>query len=302
MSIRSPQQAYESLKRHLKESYGRQGLKQGALEAAKNHIVFERLVSHLAESDHKEWALKGGMLMNIRFPETSRATKDVDLAYWGLDKGITYTDIKRILARDLNSQSEDMFSFLVGDTRNGEMTEESEGSRTASFHIKAMLGKNLVTSFLLDVGVSDMPHSVIQEGYKTGYSDFMDYASSKFPAISKEQHFAEKIHAYTKPREKFENMRFKDLFDMSVLVDSGMDRDRLDNAINYVFGFRGTHSPVDSLDPPPESWRSLYNKLCDEHGLEEDLDSSFNKVVTYLIDSEMLADNTPVEDDGISFQ
>jgi hypothetical protein len=50
---------------------------------------------------------------------------------------------------------------------------------------------------------------------------FADIASLKIPVISVEQHFAEKIHAYTLPRVSGFNSRVKDLVDLVLLIQEG---------------------------------------------------------------------------------
>ena len=280
--VKSPQQAFEVLKKHLNYEVKVGGAKgQGARESIKKNIAFERMISRLAQSNHKDWAVKGGTLMNIRFPEMSRATKDVDLAFWNMGADVSYSEIKNTLMRDLAKNNGDMFTFMVAETKGGKMSAKAKGTSTASFHIKAMLGKNLVSAFPLDIGVEDMPFGIGSGSIHTNYSDFMDYARSSFPAISKEQHFAEKIHAYTKPREKFENMRFKDLFDMSVLVKSGLNVEKLHKTMDYVFSFRATHD-FEGLDTPPESWADLYQEISFIHGLNETVDESFEIVDKYV--------------------
>jgi len=280
MSPKSPQQAFEILKKHLRDSnsHKKGKEKQGSLEAEKNHIVFERLIDRLATSEEKSWALKGGMLMNIRSPEMSRATKDVDITFWNIDKDITYDEIKDMLMKDLAVNKPDFFSFEVSDAKDGKISDKESGTMTATYHIKAMLGKNLVTSFHMDVGVSDKPYNIDNVDYQSKYSDFMGYAALTFPAVSIEQHFAEKLHAYTKPMERFENTRFKDLFDMSVMAEGDIDFERLKDTIKHVFDIRGTHDVPTELSSPPVSWKNLYNKLAKEHGLNETIEESFEKV------------------------
>ena len=62
-------------------------------------------------------------------------------------------------------------------------------------------------------------------------------------AISKEQQFAEKLHAYTLPRPDAPNSRVKDLVDMILLIQmSTMDKAVLERAIQTTFELRGTHA------------------------------------------------------------
>jgi hypothetical protein len=62
-------------------------------------------------------------------------------------------------------------------------------------------------------------------------------------AISKEQQFAEKLHAYTLPRPDRFNTRVKDLVDMLLLIREGsIDEDVVRENLSKVFHRRNTHS------------------------------------------------------------
>jgi len=60
--------------------------------------------------------------------------------------------------------------------------------------------------------------------------------------IPREQQFAEKLHAYTLPRQGATNTRVRDLVDMVLLIHSAtLDRDRVTEAIRVTFERRKTH-------------------------------------------------------------
>ena len=61
---------------------------------------------------------------------------------------------------------------------------------------------------------------------------FAGIAPSKVPAISREEQFAEKLHAYSLPRAGRPNSRVKDLVDLLLLIESGtLDVDRVGQCI-----------------------------------------------------------------------
>jgi predicted nucleotidyltransferase component of viral defense system len=70
----------------------------------------------------------------------------------------------------------------------------------------------------------------------------------EFCGISKEDQFAEKLHAYTRPREGRSNSRVKDLIDMVLLIDLGLESARLRKALEKTFARRNSH-------PLPPHWR-----------------------------------------------
>ena len=77
-----------------------------------------------------------------------------------------------------------------------------------------------------------------------------------------ETHVAEKLHAYTMPRER-PNSRVKDLPDIALLASTrALDAGRLRAAIEQTFTFRKTHAPPHSMPPPMEAWRVPYGAMA----------------------------------------
>jgi nucleotidyltransferase AbiEii toxin of type IV toxin-antitoxin system len=60
--------------------------------------------------------------------------------------------------------------------------------------------------------------------------------------IPREQQFAEKLHAYTLPRQSAVNSRVRDLVDMVLLIQSDtMVEDKVAEAVSINFERRKTH-------------------------------------------------------------
>jgi hypothetical protein len=63
---------------------------------------------------------------------------------------------------------------------------------------------------------------VLREPYESlsgrDWLGFAGIASANFPAVSPEEQFAEKLHAFTLPRVGRENTRVKDLVDLVLLL------------------------------------------------------------------------------------
>ncbi len=82
-----------------------------------------------------------------------------------------------------------------------------------------------------------------------------------------ETHIAEKLHAYTMPRER-PNSRVKDLPDLALPATIGnLASLRVRRAIEQTFEFRGTHPVPMTLPAPPEHWRKQYEALAQEDSL-----------------------------------
>jgi hypothetical protein len=100
--------------------------------------------------------------------------------------------------------------------------------------------------------------------------------------IAGEQQFAEKLHAYTLPRNSA-NSRVKDLVDMALLIGAGgLDRQRLLNALHLTFERRGTHDLPANLVPPPADWQVPFRALAEECRLPGDLAALFAEVQEFL--------------------
>jgi hypothetical protein len=98
------------------------------------------------------------------------------------------------------------------------------------------------------------------------------------PAISREQQFAEKLHAYTLPRGST-NSRVKDLIDMALLIRSGqLAPEGTADALRLTFDKRQTHElPSGLLKPPPE-WQGRFNSLAEECQLPANMGALFAEV------------------------
>src|SRR6478672_2307467 len=99
--------------------------------------------------------------------------------------------------------------------------------------------------------------------------------------ISREQQYAEKLHAYTRPRIDQDNSRVKDLVDLLLLMQTEMDQPRLRDNIERTFAHRATHLLPPALPPPPESWRPRFQEPATECGLDVDMESAVRDVARY---------------------
>ena len=104
-------------------------------------------------------------------------------------------------------------------------------------------------------------------------------SAGKFPSISREEHFAQKSHAYTLPRGERSNTRVKDLVDLVLLIDAGgLDLGRLVRDVADTFRRCQTHEVPSALEPPPEFWGPVFAKLAGECGIDQEIATQFEKV------------------------
>jgi hypothetical protein len=108
--------------------------------------------------------------------------------------------------------------------------------------------------------------------------------------IGREQQFAEKIHAYTLPRNAA-NSRVKDLVDLALLIRAGgLDKRKILDALRLTFDRRGTRDLPERLFPPPADWQIPFHALAEECGLATDVAAVFAEVQEHF--EEVLARRT----------
>lgn len=117
-----------------------------------------------------------------------------------------------------------------------------------------LAGKVYGRSFGVDVAFGDPifgePESIVAE-------DVLGFAGIAPPTIRVypvETHIAEKLRAYTMPRDRL-NSRVKDLPDLALIATVGqLEARSLRAAIDQTFSFRGTHGVPHRLPVPPKLW------------------------------------------------
>ena len=118
--------------------------------------------------------------------------------------------------------------------------------------------------FHVDVGIGDEVIEPLDLVTGEDWLGFGGIAPPSFPIISAEQQFAEKLHAYTLPRERM-NTRTKDLIDMVLLIQQEkLEKEKVEAAVRATFEKRGTHALAKELDPPPKEWEPAFDELAAE--------------------------------------
>jgi len=152
----------------------------------------------------------------------------------------------------------------------------------ARYPVEARMDERIFARFHLDAGIGDV---VMQPFESIVCQDWLAFAGIEAPRvrmIAREQQFAEKIHAYTLPRNTA-NSRVKDLVDLALLIGSGgMDKERILDALRLTFERRGTHDLPAGLVPPPADWQIPFQALVEECGLPADVSVVFAGVQEYL--------------------
>ncbi len=247
-------------------------------------VAFDRLLARLFLQDPSPWILKGGYAMQLRILH-ARATKDIDLSLRDMkllsssvsdQNEAIFESLREKLALDLS----DYFIFSVGAAT---MDLEAAPYGGARFPIEIRMDGRIFSKFSLDIGVGDAVTEPLETITARDWLGFADIPSTPVLAISREQQFAEKLHAYTLPRDGRLNTRVKDLIDMVLLVDSEkLDAKRLTAAIVATFKRRGTHPAPVAFPEAPTQWTIPFEKLAEECGIVRDLQAAHQKVTSYL--------------------
>lgn len=250
---------------------------QRDLERLRRQVAFERLLARLFADPEPPWLLKGGYAFELRLRQDqaqhARATKDIDLAIpvparlggdASADPLVTVRDrLQEAAERDLD----DWFIFRIGASIADLDAAPYGGAR---FPVEVVLAGRRFARFHLDVGLGDA--IIMPAEWLTGHETlaFAEITPAHIAVMPIAQQLAEKIHAYSLPRDgRRENTRVKDLVDLVLLLKLGLpDTSTVTQALEATFMRRQTHAIPQTLPAPPASWREPFAALAQECGLD----------------------------------
>lgn len=252
------------------------------VERLRRHLAFERLLSRIFSYPHSTWILKGGYAMELRL-KRARATKDVDLAMSeailaNLRTEDVWGSVFDHLVKALSIDLDDFFTFEIRKKPASLFGPPYGGMR---FFVDAILGTRLFARFQIDIGAGDVELLPTESLKCKNLLSFAGFDCPLFPAISKEQQFAEKLHAYTTLRKGQMGTRIKDLVDMVLLIQVGMDTAKVIEALHMTFNKRNTHPLPPELPFPPQEWLKKFDSLASECKLDLSLEDAFKLASSY---------------------
>lgn len=254
------------------------------IQRLRRQVAFDRLLARLYGTHARPWVLKGGYALELRMHQ-ARSTKDIDLTVespksFDHEQGTINERVRAALQAQVADDPGDSFVFLIGEVM---MDIDAAPYGGARYPIDARMDGRTFAKFHLDVGIGDVILAPL-ETLET--RDWLGFAGIKPPTLSllsREQQFAEKLHAYTLPNRQTPNSRVKDLVDMAMLIDRGnMDKRRVKESIQATFDQRKTHTPAEKLEPPPDSWRPVFERLAAECGCSTDMDTAFGTLSNFV--------------------
>ena len=241
------------------------------LTRLRKRVVFERCMVRLQQYPNSPWVLKGGFALELRMGNMARMTNDMDLtADLDLFEADT-TSLSTVSARlreDLQKENEDSFKFILAEDRKEQLP--TQGVTTFRFTVEARLDGRMFEAIKVDVGIGDplIPH--IEEIEASDLLSFAEIQIAKIRATSPAQHFAEKIHALTRPFDDRVNTRVKDLADIMLLLNQVLPNPTaVRQCVHEVFSVRATHVTPSTIGPSPLTWASSYSAMANELRLNE---------------------------------
>lgn len=252
------------------------------VQRLRRQVAFDRLLTRLFQSPGSSWALKGGYAMELRIA-AARTTRDIDLTLTlnleSTSQEAMNVAIRQRLQESVTGQGPDYFEFLIGPPQTDLDAAPYGGAR---FPVEVRLAGRIFARFHIDVAVGDVVVEPLVEVHGRDWFSFAGISAISFRAISAEQQFAEKVHAYSLPREKRVNSRVRDLVDLYLLVGLGLDASGTQNCLMRTFSRRRTHPRPEALDPPPPEWTGPYAELARECGISPDMGLAFQTVTDFL--------------------
>jgi hypothetical protein len=216
--------------------------------------------------------------MELRI-KAARTTKDIDLTMRSArSSGEKKDDNKNLavlekLQEAAAFRSDDFFVYTIGEPISDLDAAPYGGAR---FPVEARLDGRVFVGFHLDVGMGDAVMEPLEIIEGRNWLGFAGIASPLLYMISREQQFAEKLHAYTLPRLGAVNSRVRDLVDMVLLIESGtLVRDKIVEAVRVTFERRESHLLPNALPTPPAEWQGPYLALARECGLTGQVEDAF---------------------------
>jgi Nucleotidyl transferase AbiEii toxin, Type IV TA system len=240
----------------------------GSISRAREIVVFSRFLARLVSVMGSSVILKGGLVLELRLGTAARTTKDIDV---GLHA--TPGDPTLLLERLQQAARLDLGDFLVfevvPDPEHPDI--ENDGLKYDGYRFRASCklgGKGYGRQYFgIDVVLGE---PILGQPDELVMKDCLGFAEIPPPTVRVypvETHIAEKLHAYTMPRDR-PNSRMKDLPDLALLGTAAvLDRDRLRAMIRETFRFRATHDVPSSIPDPPPAWTDRYVRLATQEKL-----------------------------------
>jgi hypothetical protein len=195
--------------------------------------------------------LKGGVAIELRVGGGARATKDVDLVFFGDPERLG-----EILDEDL-AEPYSVFSF------EPQGVETRREGLFRQVDVKLLFRGRSWATVKLEVAQPDSQATDAEEVEAISIDEFGIEGPRMVRCLSLRYQIAQKLHAVTQLFEVGENERFRDLIDLIICRDLVADLAEVREACVDTFQARGLHAWPPSLEVP-DAWAEPYMALAEE--------------------------------------
>ena len=163
--------------------------------------------------------------------------------------------VRDLIARAATHELDDLFGFEFAGPPQPLTGPPGGGLRIP---IQTLLGGARFVRFGVDVNSFDAVVGEPERHPSDPLLACLGFPTSEFPVYPLAQQFAEKLHAFTRPRDQ-ENTRVKDLADLVWYIERyGFASAKIIEAGEETFARRGEHPWPPSIPDVPNSWARPY--------------------------------------------
>lgn len=248
-------------------------------------LYFRFLDRLIREFHHGGLVVKGGLALEMRLGR-ARTTADIDLRAVGSPEHV-YERIRKAGLVDLG----DFLTFVVEDhAAYPDIANDGLAYDGHRFNVQPLLANvKYRVPFGLDIVFGDPMVGSPETITAPDALSFIGIAPPVIPVYPLGTHLAEKLHAYTLPRDR-PNSRMKDLIDIALIAcepalkpSPTIDAREVREAIQRTFAARGTHPVPGSMPPPPSGWSARYPREKTLSALPwRDLEEAYAEAVRFL--------------------
>lgn len=254
------------------------------VQRLRKEVAFDRFLARLfSKSELISWVLKGGYAMELWIKE-ARVSKDIDLVVHeslSTQKNLSQQSILTILREQASKDLKDFFLFRIDQSMQNLEGPPYGGAR---YPVHAVMDGRIFAKFHVDIALGDIVIEPLDRIKGKNWLKFAGFPDTEIISVSKEQQFAEKLHAYTRPREKT-NSRVRDLVDLVLLIQHGLqsESNKVKKCILATFERYKTHPVSNKLEVPPKTWEKSYQQMAKEIGLAQNtIQAAFLVISQYL--------------------
>lgn len=214
-------------------------------------MVLLGALERVAEQEAPRFLLKGGIAIELRFGTNARATKDVDLVFFGDPK---------LLKDDLDTAFDREYSQFAFQRRP---VENMRGTPFRRLEVKLSYRGRSWATLRLEVAPPDTQALDPEPVPAIDIAEFGLDGPEVVQCLSTRYQVAQKLHAVTEQFDDRDNERFRDLIDLLLLREITEDLPALQAACVEVFRARKKQAwPPEVV--VPASWAEPYRMLAEE--------------------------------------